>query len=253
MGKAILVTSGKGGTGKTTVAAGLGSCLAALGRKVVCVDADIGLRNLDLALGLSDQVVLDFQDVLTGGVPLYEALYQHPKIPGLFLLAAPAQSRTEKISKALFTEMVQAMTKLSDYCFLDCAAGLGAGFSLAADACDHAIVVSALEPTALRDAAQTAEALTGLNIKNAWLALNRLRPELIGRENQNVDDAMDLVGLPLLGLIPEDISVIDAGLRGLPLVLYGKTGASLALLAMAKRLEGEKAPLRKKALRAVYH
>jgi len=250
LGKAILITSGKGGTGKTTVAAGLGASLAAYGKKVVCIDADVGLRNLDLMLGMADQTVLDFQDVLTGGAALREALYQHPRIPGLFLLAAPARSQAELISSELFAEMVKALQKFSDYCFVDCAAGLGESFSLAAGACDHAIVVSALEPPSLRDAARTAESLP--EMEEAWLVLNRLRPELIREGAMNADDAMDMVGLPLLGLIPEDISVIDAGNCGLPLILYGQTAAARALLNMAKRLEGERPPLAERDIRARY-
>ena len=253
MGKAILVASGKGGTGKTTVTAGIATCLAALGRRVVCIDADVGLRNLDIVLGMTDLVALDFQDVLTGGAALREALYQHPRIPGLFLLAAPNDRQPGQIAPELFAEMIRALQKYSDYCLIDCAAGLGESFFLAAGACDHAIVVGALEPPALRDAARTAELLENLNLKSVWLALNRMRPELITIGDTNVDDAMDIVGLPLLGLVPEDVSVIDASNRGIPLILYGQTGASLAMLRMAKRLDGERVPLTEKSLKARYH
>ena len=253
LGKAILVTSGKGGTGKTTVTAGIAACLAALGRRVVCIDADVGLRNLDIVLGMSDLVALDFQDVLTGGAALREALYQHPQIPGLFLLAAPTDRQAGQVAPELFAEMVRALQKYSDYCLIDCAAGLGESFYLAAGACDHAILVGVLETPALRDAARTAGLLSSLNLKSVWLALNRIRPELIAVSDANVDDAMDLVGLPLLGLVPEDISVIDASNRGIPLILYGQTGASLSMLRMAKRLEGERVPLTEKSLKARYH
>ena len=252
MGKAILITSGKGGTGKTTVTAGIAACLAALGRRVVCIDADIGLRNMDLVLGMSDQVALDFQDVLTGGAALREALYQHPKIPGLFLLAAPTDISANHIPPGLFAEMVRALQKYSDYCMVDCAAGLGAGFSLAAAACDHAIVVGALEMPTLRDAASAAEKLERMNMKSSWLVLNRMRPEMIPDGELNVDDAMDMVGLPLLGLVPEDIAVIDASNKGIPLILYGQTGSTLAMLHMAKRLEGEKIPFSEKSFKARY-
>ena len=253
MGKAILITSGKGGTGKTTLTAGIAACLAALGRRVVCIDADVGLRNLDLVLGMPDLVALDFQDVLTGGAALREALYQHPQIPGLFLLAAPVERKAGEIAPELFAEMVRALQRHSDYCLIDCAAGLGESFSLAAGACDNAIVVGSLEPPALRDAARTAEMMERLNLKSTWLALNRMRTELVGADDMNVDDAMDMVGLPLLGLVPEDVSVIDASNRGIPLILYGQTGASLAMLRMAKRLEGERVPLIEKHIKSRYH
>jgi len=252
LGKTILVTSGKGGTGKTTVAAGLSSCLAALGRRVVCIDADVGLRNMDLTLGMSDQVVLDFQDVLIGTASMREALYQHPKIPGLYFMAAPADIQASHVVPEHFSEMTQALQKFCDYCFIDCAAGLSAGFALAVGSCDHAIVVSALEPSALRDATRISELLEQREMKETWLTLNRLRPELIAEEVLNVDDAMDMVGLPLLGLIPEDSAVIDAGNKGIPLALYGDTSANRALLNMAKRLEGEKVPFSEKYFRAQY-
>ncbi|MCL2747074.1 MAG: septum site-determining protein MinD [Oscillospiraceae bacterium] len=253
MGKAILVTSGKGGTGKTTLTAGLAACLAAMGRRVVCIDADVGLRNLDLVLGMPDAAALDFHDVLTGGAVLREALYRHPQIPGLYLLSAPSERKAGQIVPELFSEMVKALQKHCDYCMVDCAAGLGESFALAAGACDHAIVVGNLEPAAIRDATRTAELLHNQNLKAVWLALNRVRPELVAYGSANVDDAMDTVGLPLLGLVPEDISVIDAANKYMPIILYGQTDAALAMLRMAKRLEGERIPLPGKSIKSRYH
>ncbi len=253
LGRAILVTSGKGGTGKTTLTAGLSSCLAALGRKVVCVDADIGLRNLDLVLGLSDRVALDFCDVLSGAATLEQALYPHPQIKGLFLLAAPTETRAEQVDAALFAEMIGVLKQACDYCFVDSPAGLGAGFSLAAGACDQALIVSSLEQPSLRDAARAVDLMDKLGIAPIQLVINRVRPNLLGKRGAfNVDDAMDMVGLPLVGIVPEDAAVIAAANKGLPLVLFGRSGASHAFHSIAKRLEGQQVPLKLKKLKAVF-
>jgi septum site-determining protein MinD len=253
VGKSFLVTSGKGGTGKTTVAAGLSVCLAALGRQVVCVDADVGLRNLDLVLGLTDHTALDFQDVLTGTASLREALCPHPLVPGLFFLPAPVTVRGGRLEQAAFNEMIHVLQDVCDYCFVDCAAGLSAGFSLVAASCDHALVISALELPALRDAARTIEALERHRSPKTWLVVNRLRPKTVDRPGGiNVDDAMDLVGLPLLGLIPEDVAVMDAVAQGLPLPLLGRTGAGQAMHDMALRLEGHAAPVKPRRIQATY-
>ncbi len=254
MGKTFLVTSGKGGTGKTTLTAGLSSCLAALGRRVVCVDADIGLRNLDMVLGLSDRVALDFTDVLSGAASLEQALYPHPKVPGLFLLSAPIETKAEQIDATLFAEMIDVLRQASDYCFVDSPAGVGTGFSMAARACQHALLVSALELPSLRDGARTVELLEKMGIERAHLVLNRVRPGLVRlRGALNVDDAMDLVGLPLMGLVPEDATVIAAANKGVPLILCGKTDASTAFLNMAKRLEGMMVPLKSGRIKAAFH
>lgn len=245
VGKSFLVTSGKGGTGKTTVTAGIASCLAALSHRVVCVDADVGLRNLDIMLGLSDKAVLDFGDVLLGTAPLGDALYAHPDIPNLWLLSAPVGIAPRPLDASDFARMIAALTEGFDYCFVDSPAGLGSGFAMAAAACNSALLVSLLDLSSLRDASLTADALEQIGLSDVRLILNHVRPELVhDKKALNVDDAMDMVGLPLLGLVPEDVSVINAGNRGAPIILCEKTGAALACLDMARRLDGERVPLR---------
>jgi septum site-determining protein MinD len=247
VGKRILVTSGKGGTGKTSVAAGIASCLAAIGRDVVCVDADIGLRNMDIVLGMTDAAALDFHDIITGQATIDEALGQAPGIPRLYLLAAPSEMSPEQLEPGAFAALTYRLSERFDYCFVDCPAGLGAGFAMAASGCDYALVVSLLEPTALRDAARVVDSLELAGVSKATLIINRVRPKLLHSfGGANVDDAMDAVGLPLLGLVPEDVSVITAGNQGMPVILCERKGAARAYLDMARRLDGQRVPLGRK-------
>ena len=169
MGRSIVVASGKGGVGKTSIVAGVSSCLAKLGKKTVCVDADTGLRNLDLVLGLQEQALFDFADVLSGRTPLENALTPHPDIEGLFLLSAPI--RTDgPTDPAAFNKLIGVLKDNSDFVFVDSPAGLGSGFSLAAGACDEAIVVVTPNQLAVRDAARCAEFLT----EHAKIIVNRV-------------------------------------------------------------------------------
>lgn len=240
MGTAIMVTSGKGGTGKTSVAAGTASCLAALGHKVLCIDLDVGLRNLDLALGLSDRALMDFSDVMERRCSLLNAAVEQPDIPGLYLLTAPLSA--EGLDVESFCTLVEEAKDCFDFIFMDSPAGLGAGFQLALAAADRAIVVSAVDPAALRDAQRTvSELLT--QVKDLHLVMNRVRPSLIRKLRTSLDDAMDTAGLPLLGVVPEDASVTLAAASSVPLVLTTYQGAAPAFLNIAKRILGQRVPL----------
>ena len=150
MGTAVMITSGKGGTGKTSLTAGVASCLAALGRRVLCVDLDIGLRNLDLTLGMSDRALMDFTDVMEYRCPLLSAAVEQPEIRGLFLLTAPQSS--DGLDRKRFQALIEEACDYFDLVFMDSPAGLGEGFQLAMAAADRVIVVSAVDPAALRDA-----------------------------------------------------------------------------------------------------
>lgn len=240
MGTAIMVTSGKGGTGKTSTTAGLSSCLAALGHRVLCVDLDIGLRNLDLALGLDDRAMMDFTDVMELRCPLLTAAVEHPRIHGLFLLTAPLTLSDPDISA--FCRMMGDARDYFDFIFMDSPAGLGDGFQLAMAAADRAIVVSATEPAALRDAQRTVAELTA-RIDDIHLVMNRVQPKLIRQLRTSIDQAMDIAGLPLLGIVPEDPEVTIAAGKGLPLILHSRKRAAQAFLNIAKRLMGAKVPL----------
>lgn len=240
MGIAVMVTSGKGGTGKTSFTAGVGSCLAALGHRVLCIDLDIGLRNLDIALGMDDRAVMDFTDVMEQRCTLLTAAAEHPHIRGLFLLTAPL--RLDDPDLTAFRQLIRKARVHFDYVLMDSPAGLGAGFQLAMESADRAVVVSATDPAALRDAQRTVSELLG-RLNKLHLVVNRVEPKLLRRLHTSIDDAMDAAGLPLLGIVPEDPQVVMAATRRMPIVLYTRTRAAVAYLNIAKRLTGQRVPL----------
>ena len=240
MGITVMVTSGKGGTGKTSLTAAVASCLAALGRRVLCIDLDIGLRSLDLVLGMDDRAVMDFSDVMDGRCELSAAAAEHPEIRGLFLLTAPMHMPPSELPR--FQALAEQARELFDFVFLDSPAGLGAGFQLAMSAADRAVVVSSTDPAALRDAQRVVAELVRA-VPQLHLVMNRVQPKLIRRLNTTIDQAMDTAGLPLLGVVPEDRQVLLAAGQGRPLALYTCKGAVRACLNIAKRLLGERVPL----------
>ena len=239
MGTAVMITSGKGGTGKTSLTAGAASCLAALGHRVLCIDLDIGLRNLDLVLGMSDRAVMDFSDVMTYRSSLLSAAVEQPEIKGLFLLTAPLTSEGLEVQR--FREVVDEAKECFDYVLMDSPAGLGAGFQLAMAAADRAIVVSTVDPAALRDAQWSVSELNVL--PQLHLVMNRVQPKLIRKLRTSIDNAMDAAGLPLLGVVPEDPTVTMSAAAGVPLVLNTYKGAAPAYLNISKRILGQRVPL----------
>lgn len=242
MGQVLVVTSGKGGTGKTTLCAGIASCLAAEGRRVLCIDGDVGLRNLDLCLGMEDQAVVSFQDAMAEEQALKDAP-EHLRIPGLHLLTAPANTAAEDVDEAAFSRLLDRVREEFDWCLIDAPAGVGAGFRLTARFADRALVVAQADPASLRDAAWTAQLLAGLGLETMHLAVNRVSRRLFSHIGTTVDDMMDWISLPLLGLVPEDRNVILAAAAREPLVLYTSRRASVACLHIARRLEGKNVPL----------
>lgn len=242
MGTAIMVTSGKGGTGKTSLTAGVSSCLAALGKRVLCIDLDIGLRNLDIALGMDDRAVMDFTDVMDRRCSLLTGAVEQPKIRGLHLLTAPL--RLEHPDFDRFRQVVEEAKEMYDFVLLDSPAGLGDGFQLAMCAADRAVVVSATDPAALRDAQRAVSELIHM-VDELHLVMNRVEPRVMRHLHTTIDEAMDTAGLPLLGVVPEDPKVVLAAGHGVPLVLYTRRGAVRAYLNIAKRLLGQKVPLMK--------
>ena len=241
MSTCVVVTSGKGGTGKTSFTGGVGSCLAALGHRVLCVDMDVGLRNLDINLGLTDRAVMDFSDVLSGRCTLALAAAAHPEIEGLYLLTAP-MTMDPSVCEPAMAELVRQAKESYDFILMDCPAGLGESFRLAAAVADRGVVVSNTDPSALRDAQRTVVALTP-QLETLHLVMNRVQPKLIRKLHTNIDDAMNTAGLPLLGVIPEDPKVTLAAAQGKPLVLVTGKGAAIAYLNIAKRLLGQQVPL----------
>ena len=244
MGTVIVVTSGKGGTGKTSLTGGVASCLAALGKQVLCIDMDIGLRNLDISLGMTDRALMDFTDVLEGRCTLERAAVEHPVIQGLYLLTAPVSAPDRGLDPDGMRAMLAQARKKYDYVLIDSPAGLGSGFRLAVCGADRAVVVSTNDSSALRDAQRTVVEL-GADMETVHLVMNRIQPKLMRRLRTTIDDAMDAAGLPLLGVVPEDAQVILAANTSQPLILFSRKGAALAYLNIAKRLMGERVPLMK--------
>lgn len=239
-GTAIVIASGKGGTGKTSLTGGIAACLARLGRKVLCIDMDIGLRNLDISLGMSDRVLMDFSDVVEGRCTLDRAAVSHPDLPGLHMLTAPIRL-PDGVDEAGIAKLLNEARQQFDYILLDAPAGLDAGFRLAACAADRAIVVATNDASSLRDAQRAVGELN--HIKQVHLVVNRVQPKLLRRLRTTIDDAMDSAGLPLLGVVPEDPKVVLTANAGKPLILTGRRGAANACLNIAKRLEGHRAPI----------
>lgn len=240
MGSVIVVTSGKGGTGKTSITGGVSSCLARLGKSVLCIDMDIGLRNLDISLGLSDRALMDFSDVVLGRCSLEKAAVSHPDLPGLSLLTAP-MSFTPQLTQWQVQELLDEARKRYDYIMIDSPAGLGQGFHLATCGADRALVVSTNDASSLRDAQRTVAELDRL--EQIHLVMNRIQPKLLRQLRTTIDDAMDAAGLPLIGVVPEDPRVILSANQGRPLILGGRQGAANACLNIAKRIQGLRVPI----------
>ncbi len=245
MGQVIAVTSGKGGTGKTTVCAAVASCLAAEGLRVLCIDADMGLRNLDISLGMAELAPISFADVLAGRYSLSEAT-PHPDIPGLYLLTAPVAERPETIRFQDFGAMLETVRDYFDFCLIDSPAGIGDGFHFATLYADRVLIVATPDPAALRDAAGTADQLHLMGKQEIRLVVNRVNAADFRSLDWTVDDMMDEIGLPLLGLVPEDKRVVLAAARNMPLILFTDRGAALGCLHIARRLQGRKVPLLRK-------
>ena len=241
MSTAVVVTSGKGGTGKTSLTGGVSSCLAALGRRVLCIDMDIGLRNLDISLGLTDRALMDFTDVLEGRCSLKRAAVPHPVIKNLYLLTAPL-TLSPGISEERMKAFLRTAREQYDYILMDSPAGMGEGFRLAVCGADRGIVVSTTDTSALRDA-QRVVSLLSRQLPSIHLVVNRVQPKLLRRLHTTIDDAMDTAGLPLLGVVPEDEQVMLSANQGKPIILASRKGAAVAYLNIARRLMGERVPL----------
>lgn len=242
-GQCIAVVSGKGGTGKTSFCAGVGAALAVTGLRVLCLDCDIGLRNLDLALGLSDRALMDFSDVAQNRCGLDEAVVEHPKVPGLYLLTAPARNRGQPVSEEQMAQLLGEVRKRYDYCLLDAPAGLGTGFRLATCAADQCVVVTTTDASSLRDAQHTVMELGRFPSGKLHLVVNRVRKKVLRQLHATIDDAIDKAGLPLLGVVPEDEHLLVCLNRGVPLLLADSKAAAAAYRNIARRIQGERVPL----------
>jgi len=235
VGEVIAVLSGKGGTGKTSVSAGIATALAASGIQVLCIDCDLGLRNLDISLGISHLNVLSFPEVCSGEYSLEQATV-HPDLPALHFLTAPVSDR--QIDPQSFCAMLRKARNRFAYIFLDAPAGIDQGFRLAAQFADRVILVTGADPASVRDASRAGELLELMGKANIRLVVNRIDPAMVKAMKLTVDDVMDQTGLPLLGIVPEDANVLLAAAFGKPLIRHTKKGAAAACRRIAKRLQG---------------
>ena len=242
MGELIAVLSGKGGTGKTSVCAGIASALALQGESVLCIDCDIGLRNLDIALGMSELGGLSFLDVCQGGYSLDMAT-PHPVYPTLRFLTAPMNCPSNAIDHTCFLTMLEQARIQFSYVFLDAPAGIEDGFQLAAKYADRVILVTGPDPAAIRDASRAAEVLELMGKTNVRLIVNRINKKIAAAMHLTVDDIMDQSGVPLLGVVPEDSNVTLAAVFGLPLLAHTYKGAAAACCRIARRIQGYPTPI----------
>jgi septum site-determining protein MinD len=244
MSRIIVVTSGKGGVGKTTTTANLGMALARRGRKVAVIDADFGLRNLDLLLGLEQRVVYTAVDVLAGQCRLEQALVKDKRQPNLVLLPA-AQNRTkDAVRPDQMKQLINAMTRAFHYILVDCPAGIEMGFQNAIVAAQEALIVTTPEIAAVRDADRVIGLLEANNIKRIHLIINRIRPAMVqANDMMSVEDVQEILAIPLIGVVPDDEHVIVSSNKGEPLVLAETPSlAGIAFDNIARRLEGESVP-----------
>ena len=243
MGELIAVVSGKGGTGKTSVCAGLAAALAETGKQVLCVDCDVGLRNLDISLGMSECGSLSFLDVAEYGYELENA----PKssiYPTLSFLTAPMNRSPEEISTDSFIRLFRQARERFDYIFLDAPAGVDAGFRLVCAAADRFLLVTGSGSAAVRDAARVGELLELAGRQDVRLIVNRVDRSMLSTVRMTIDDVMDTAGLPLCGIVMEDPHVTLAAAFGLPLLKYSpRCEAAKDFHRIAARLQGLHKPI----------
>lgn len=242
MTRIIVITSGKGGVGKTTTTANLGMSLAQLGYQTVLVDADVGLRNLDLLLGLENRIIYTAFEVLSGECTIEQALIKDKRQPTLKLLPTAQNRNKDSMSSAQMKYLISLLEEHYDYILIDCPAGIETGFHNAICSAHEAIVITTPEITAVRDADRVIGLLEANNINKIHLLINRLRPKMVKSNNMmSVSDVKEILAIPLLGIIPEDEFVIISTNRGEPLVLEKKLSLpGIAFENIAYRLTGQK-------------
>ncbi len=241
MSEVIVVTSGKGGVGKTTTSANIGSGLALSGKKVVLVDADIGLRNLDVVLGLENRIVYNIVDAVEGNCRVSQALIRDKKNQNLYLLPAAQTRDKDAVNTEQMKKLTDELRTEFDYIIIDSPAGIEQGFKNSIAAADRALIVTTPEISAIRDADRIIGLLEANDIKNNRLIVNRLRPDMVKRgEMMSVDDVIEILAIELIGVVPDDENVVISTNTGDPIVLkFENSLAGRAYLNIAKRIMGE--------------
>jgi septum site-determining protein MinD len=238
MGRAIVITSGKGGVGKTTTTANLGTALARLGKSVVLVDADIGLRNLDVVLGLENRIVYHVVDVVQGKCTAQKALIKDRRIDNLFLLPASQSDDKDAVTPEQMQELIATLKALHDYVLIDCPAGIEQGFRNAVAGADEAIVVATPEVASIRDADRVVGLLAAQDT-TARLIVNRISAEMVKKGDMlSQEDVIDILSLELLGAVPLDGDIVVSTNKGVPATLESRSPAAKAFEKIAKRIDG---------------
>ena len=245
MSEVIVITSGKGGVGKTTTTANLGCGFAFLGKKVALVDADIGLRNLDVVMGLENRIVYDLVDVVEGNCRLKQALIKDKRYEGLFLLPAAQTRDKDAITPEQMKKLCESLKEEGfDYILIDCPAGIEQGFKNAISGADKAIVVTTPEVSAVRDADRIIGLLEANSLNNPTLILNRLRPDMVKRgDMMTIDDVTEILAIDILGVVPDDESIVISTNKGEPAVTIENSKAGIAYRNITRRIMGEDVPL----------
>lgn len=243
MGEVIVITSGKGGVGKTTSTANLGTALSLEGKKVVVMDADIGLRNLDVVMGLENRIVYDVVDVAEGKCRLKQALIKDKRFENLYLLPAAQTRDKDAVNPEQMKEICDNLKAEFDYVLVDCPAGIEQGFKNAIAGADKAVVVTTPEVSAVRDADRIIGLLEANEVKDLKLIVNRIRIEMVKKgDMMNIEDIVDILAVDLMGVVPDDETIVISTNRGEPVVTNDKSIASLAFRNIAKRMNGEEVP-----------
>ena len=241
--KVVTVTSGKGGVGKTTATANLAAALAADGDKVVCIDTDIGLRNLDVVLGLENRIVYDLVDVVEGRCRLRQAMIRDKRLPELYLIPAAQTRDKSSVSPSDMVRLCDELRTECDWIMIDSPAGIERGFRNAVAPADLVIVITNPEVSAVRDADRIIGLIEAEEKGPARLIINRLRADMVKRGDMlGIEDILELLAVDLIGIIPEDENVITSTNRGTPIALDGKTRAGQAFRNIARRLKGDDVP-----------
>jgi septum site-determining protein MinD len=244
MGEAIVITSGKGGVGKTTTTANLGAALASMGQRVALVDADIGLRNLDVVMGLENRIVYDLVDVVEGFAKLKNALIKDKRFETLYLLPAAQTKDKNAVSPDQMRKLVADLRQDFDFILIDCPAGIEQGFKNAVAGADKAIVVATPEVSSVRDADRIVGLLEAQDLKQPFLIINRIRPAMVRKgDMMDIDDMIEILAIQLLGVVPEDDAIVISTNRGEPAATNPNSKAGEAYRNIARRLRGEQVPL----------